>query len=332
MRVLVTGATGFIGGHLVCRLCTSGYAVRALVRSRSPELERLGVEQVVGDVTRPPTLAAAVTGVRAVFHLAAVRDQWGTPPELYHAVNVGGTRNVLAAARQAQVKRVVYCSSVGVARYAGNLEADETLPICRPTSQVFYHRTKAQAELMATGAQAVVVRPVIAYGPQDASGFVTRLLKLLERGQVFWVGDGRNHVDLVYIDDLADGMCRALERGAEGRVYILSSPAPIRVEVLIGEICELVGRPTPRFRLPASLARLVGWGMEALYGAGARLRIVTDGKEPFITRDKVATLTVDRGFSHARAKRELGYRPRVRYDEGLRRTLAWMRAAGSIEP
>lgn len=325
MRILVTGATGFVGGHLARRLHATGHSVRALVRSPSSELERMGGEQAVGDVTQTETLAKAMAGVEGVFHLAALRDRWGAPPELYRAVNVAGTRNVLEAARRAGVERVVYCSSVGVARYAGNLEADETLPFCRPTSQVLYHHTKAQAERVAIDAQAVVVRPVIAYGPQDQDGFVTRLIALLAQGQFFWVGDGNNHVDLVYIDDLVSGMCRALERGAAGRVYILSGTAPIRVRALVDRICRLTGSPSPRVHIRAPLARLAGWALETAYRAAARMGIGVNGREPFITRDKVATLTVDRGFSHARARRELGYRPQVDYDEGLRRTLAWLR-------
>lgn len=331
MKVLVTGATGFIGGHLARRLRAADYAVQALVRSPSSELGEVGIEQAVGDVTQPYTLAEAMSGVDGVFHLAALRDRWDAPPELYRAVNVAGTRNVLEAARRVGVERVVYCSSVGVARYPGNLEADETLPFCRPTSQVLYHRTKVQAERMAIDAQAVVVRPVIAYGPQDQAGFVTRLIALLAQGQFFWVGNGNNHVDLVYIDDLVGGMCRALEQGAKGRVYILSGTAPIRVRTLVERICQLTGVPSPRVHIPASLARLTGWGLETAYRAAARMGIGVNGREPFITRDKVATLTVDRGFSHARARRELGYCPQVDYDEGLRRTLAWLQERGESQ-
>ncbi len=324
MKVLVTGATGFIGGHLARYLTMQGHSVRALVRRESPALTEAGVELVLGDITDALTVRAAAQGVEAVFHLAAVRDVWGTPESVYREVNVAGTRRLLEAAAEAGVDRFVYCSSVGVARYPGNLQADETLSFSRPTSQVFYHCTKAQAERMALEARAVVVRPVITYGPGDGEGFVTRLITLLAQGQPVWVGNGRNHVDLVYIDDLVIGMYTALVRGAAGRAYILSGTAPIQVRALVDKICKLVEVGAPRICVPASFARLAGWGMEMLYEAGSRVGLVPNGKEPFITRDKVATLTVDRGFSHARASRELGYRPRVDYDEGLRRTLDWL--------
>ncbi len=330
MRILVTGATGFIGGHLTRHLLARGYNVRALVRRESPSLIDLGAALAYGDLTDAEAMRAAVENVEAVFHLAAMRDKWHTPESVYQRVNVEGTQHLLKAADDAGVRRFVYCSSVGVARYPGNLEADETLPFSEPTSQVLYHHTKAEAERMALDAQAIVVRPVITYGPGDERGFVTRLIALLRRGQRFWIGDGRNHVDLVYVDDLVDGMRHALEHGRAGRRYILSGTAPIRVQLLVDKICNLAGKSPPRIHIPTPCARLVGWGMETLYRTGERMGLELDGQAPFITRDKIATLTVDRGFSHARAKRELGYEPRIGYDEGLRRTLDWLREADQI--
>lgn len=363
MKVLVTGATGFIGSHLVRYLVMQGYHVRALVRdaSRGSALVEAcvepaqrdplqschpcvqpGVEFVSGDITDREAVRDAMHGMEAVFHLAAVRDVWGTPESVYQRVNVEGTRLVLEAAAEVGVQCLVYCSSVGVARYPGNLEADETLPLCVPTSQVFYHRSKAQAEQMALEwarsgrVPAVVVRPVITYGPGDEGGMVTRLVTMLAQGRFILVGNGRNHVDLAYIDDLIAGMCLALERGRVGSVYILSGTAPIQVQMLIDKICELLRKQPPRIHVPAVIARTAGWGMETLYRACSRILPPASGeaggvKEPFITRDKVATLTVDRGFSHARASRELGYQPQVGYDEGLRRTLDWLRDKGHLQ-
>jgi nucleoside-diphosphate-sugar epimerase len=340
MRVLITGATGFIGGHLASYLVNQGHRMRALVRhgsvNKSRALAEAGVELAWGELTDSEAVRAAVNRVEAVFHLAAVRDAWGTPASAYQRVNVEGTRHLLEAASEVSVRRFVHCSSVGVARYPGNLEADETLPFREPTSQVLYHCSKARAERMVLEwarsgrVPAVVVRPAITYGPEDERGMVTRLVTLLAQGRFVPAGNGRNHVDLVYIDDLIAGMYRALERGTAGRAYILSGATPIRVRVLVGKICGLLGKRPPRIYLPAPIARAAGWGMETLYGAGHRLGMDLDGKEPLITRDKVATLTVDRGFSHARASRELGYQPQVDYDEGLRRTLDWLKETGFL--
>lgn len=336
MRVLVTGATGFIGGHLARCLVARGHRVRALVRRESPALAGAGVELAWGELTHPQALRAAMQGVGAVFHLAAVRGSWGIPESVYQRVNVEGTRSLLEAAARAGVRRLVHCSTVGVARYPGNLEADETLPYREPASQVLYHRSKVQAEQLVLEwarsgrVPAVVVRPVITYGPGDEQGMVTRLVMLLAQGRFVLVGNGRNHVDLAYIDDLVAGMYLALERGAVGRVYHLSGTAPIRVRTLVAKICTLLGKRSPQIYIPVPVARAAGWGMEMLHKVGDRLGVDLDGREPFVTRDKVATLTVDRGFSHARANRELGYRPQVDHDAGLRRTLEWLRAAGLI--
>lgn len=329
LHILVTGATGFIGGRLASRLAAQGHRVRALVRRAAPELAACGVELVSGDITQADAARSALRGVDAVFHLAAVRDVWGTPETVYRQVNVEGTHSLLAAAKASGVQRFVYCSSVGVARYPGNLAADETLPYSQPTSQVLYHRTKAQAEEIALAAQAVVVRPVITYGPGDENGFVTRLIALLAQGRFPRIGNGRNHVDLVYVDDLIAGMVAAWKKGASGRVYILSGTAPIQVRRLVDEICALLERKPPRVSIPTPVARLAGWGMEMVW-KGVLNPLGWSEYVPFITRDKVATLTVDRGFSHARAGLELGYQPQVDYSEGLQRTLDWIRtqAAG----
>ncbi len=323
LRILVSGATGFIGEYLACHLAVQGHQVRALVRRDAPKLTERGVTLIRGDVNNTQALRLALQGVDAVFHLAAVRDVWGTPERVYRQVNVEGTRGLLEAALEAGVQRFVYCSSVGVARYPGNLAADETLPYSKPTSQVFYHRTKTQAEQIVLDAQAVVVRPVITYGPGDENGFLTRLITLLRQGQFIGIGNGRNHVDLVYVDDLIAGMWAALERGVAGQVYILSGPAPIQVRALLDEICKLLGRKPPQVYIPTPIALLAGWGME-MFWKGILSPLGLSTHAPFITRDKVATLTVDRGFSHKRAGLELGYQPQIGYSEGLRRTLDWI--------
>ena len=327
MRVLVTGATGFIGGCLARSLAAQGHDVRALVRREAPDLTECGIEPVAGDVADAGSLRAALRGVDAIFHLAAVRDSYGMPASVYRRVNVEGTRAMLEAAVAAGVARFVHCSSVGVARYPGKLDADETLPYSEPTSQVLYHETKAEAEELALATGAIVVRPVITYGPGDRYGFVTRLISLLARGRFVGVGDGRNHVDLVYVDDLTTGMAAALEKGTPGEVYILSGTAPIEVRALVSQICTLLGKRPPRLSIPAPAARIAGWGIEMLWrGAGLHRR----WGNPPLTRDAVATLAVDRGFSHRRASAVLGYEPRVDYGEGLRVTWEWIAGQGGF--
>ena len=333
MRVLVTGATGFIGGHLVRHLVGQGHQVRVSARQESKvaDLAGAGVEVALADITEPDSVRMAIADIQVVYHLAAIRQTWGAPDSIYQKVNVEGTLNLLQASAEIGVHRFIHCSSVGVARHRGNLQADESLPYSEPTSQVLYHRSKTKAERLVLEytqrgrVPAVVIRPVITYGPEDESGMVTRLAMLLAQGWFVPIGNGLNHMDLVYIDDLVTGMHLALERGAVGRVYILSGIEPIQTRRLIEAICGMLGRQSPRIYVPVFLAQAVGWGMETLWRAGVWMGAGLDDREPLVTRDKVATLTIDRGFSHARASRELGYRPRVELEVGLQRTLDWLR-------
>jgi nucleoside-diphosphate-sugar epimerase len=328
MDVLVTGATGFIGGHLARRLAEQGHRVRVLVRRAVPTLETLGMVPYRGDVRRPASLRMAVAGAQVIYHLAALRDCCDVPWSHCYAVNVAGTEYLLDAAAKAGVERFVYCSSVGVARAPGQRDADETLPYLAPTSQVAYHRSKAEAEQLVLDAArenriaAVGVRPVITYGPEDETGMVTRLLTLVAHRHFLMIGDGKNHLDLAYIDDVVDGMVFAAERGKSGRVYILSSPQPRPMR----EIADLAGRVThcevPPFHVPVWAARTAAGTVEKVW------RLL--GRRPPLTRDAVATLTVDRGFSHMRAQTELGYRPQVNLEDGFQRTAAWLRAEDRI--
>lgn len=323
MKVLVTGASGFMGHHLARRLIALGHVVRVLARRPLADPELKEAEQVVGDLADAGSVASAVDGVQAIFHLAAQRDGWGIPMKTYWAVNVEGTLALLDAAARAGVERVVLCSSVGVARYPGRLDADESLPYSTPTSQVAYHVTKAEAERVTLAAAqagavpAVVVRPVITYGPRDQTGMVTQLLIRLKRGQFFPIGDGRSHVHLAYVDDVIAGMVLAWECGTAGRVYILSGPRPTPVRQVIAAACAALGRADlGPLALPTGLAQFAAQVAERAWSGL--------GRRPPITRDAIATLTVDRGFSHARAAAELGYTPGIELEEGLRRTVGWL--------
>ena len=331
MRALVTGGSGFVGSHLVRALLARGYSVRALVRPTSRTDGLTGVELAYGDVTDAASCRAAVAGVNVVYHLAAIRDRWGTPYADYVAVNAEGTRNLLEAAA-GQVERFVYCSSVGVLGYPGVLDIDESFPLRPDDGKVFYHRTKAQAEEMALDfarqgrLSTTVIRPAITYGPGDDWGMVTRLIAMLKRGTFVPVGNGRNHLHLCYVSDTVRGLILAGEsERSVGQVYIIAGPQPITLNDLVTKMCGLLGRKPPRWHVPTGLARMAGSVLEGVYSAQARLGLRVLGQSPFLTRDKVDTLVINRGFNTKKAQRELGYAPTVGYDEGLRRTVAWYR-------
>lgn len=337
MKTLITGATGFIGSNLATTLRDRGHTVQALVRPASADRLPEGITPIENDLARPANLSTALKGVQTVYHLAAVRDQWGVPYQVYHQVNVQGTRALLEAAAAQGVSRFVYCSSVGVAEYPGRLNADETLPHHWERSKHNYHHTKALAEDLVLGyarenqLATTVVRPCITYGPGDTWGMLPRMAAMLARGRYVMAGAGHNHVHLAYITDIVQGLLLAGEREqAMGQVYILAGPAPIRMADLIARLCAALQAPPPRWRLPATPLWLAGALLEVVYTLKNRLGIKALGQTPFLTRSKVNTVTLDSGFSTAKARAELGYQPRVDYDEGLQRAIEWYRAHGLL--
>lgn len=338
MKILVTGGTGFLGGHLVRALLKGGHEVRALVRYGSDAGGLKGAELVHGDLTEPDSLRQAVEGIETVYHLAAIRDRWGTPYQAYYAVNVSGTRNLLDAAA-GRVDKLVYCSTAGVARYPGNLQADESLSYHTDGhGQYGYHHTKALAEQLTLEyarqgqVPATVVRPTLVYGPGDTWGMVTRLVTMLARGRFAWIGNGRNHLHLVYVDDVIRAFLLAGESSKSvGQVYIVAGPSLITLNDLVTEVCALLGVRPPRCHIPVKAARAAGWMLEMAYTVKFSMGLRAFGDMPFVTRDKVDTLTVDHGYSIAKIRQELDYCPAIDYDQGLRRTSNWYRRKGYLE-
>lgn len=337
MRILVTGGIGFLGGHLVRALLKRGHEVRALVRRGSNVGRLKGAEPVCGDLTEPDSLRQAVEGVEAVYHLAAIRDKWGTPYQAYYTVNVKGTQNLLDASI-GRVDKFVYCSTAGVVRYPGNLQADELLPYNTDGhGQYYYHHTKALAEQLTLEyarqgqVPATVVRPTIAYGPGDTWGMMTRLMTMLAKGRFTLVGDGRNHLHLVYVDDVIKAFLLAGESSKSvGQVYIIAGPSLITLNNLVAKVCALLDVELPRWHIPVRVAKAAGWMLETAYAGKFSMGIRAFGDMPFVTRDKVDTLTVDHGYNIAKIRQELGYCPTVDYDQGLWRTVNWCRRKGYL--
>lgn len=338
MKALVTGTTGFIGGALVMALTEAGWQVNVLVRPGSRH--KLGgsasrcrvIEAELPD--RPDVLRAAVADCDVVFHAAAIRNRWGTPPEAYRQVNVEGTRCLLDAA-SGRVGRLVYVSSVGVLGRPGVLHTDETFPVI-PYSRPFdYHTSKAEAEKLvlarASDMPVVVVRPTITYGPGDRDGMLTRLIEMMAQGHFVRIGSGRNHLHLTCIADLVQGLLLAATHPhAPGQTFILAGPQPIQVRVLLEMIERQLCLQPIRWFVPEALARVAGAGVDWAYRAAAASRVLPSGHVPPVTAEKIDTLCANRGFSFAAAQRVLGYNPRIGYADGLARTVEWMSAQGRI--
>jgi nucleoside-diphosphate-sugar epimerase len=325
--ILVTGAGGFTGLALTRALVERGHPVRALVRqpSQVPELERVGAEVLQGDIRDPDIVRRAVDGREIVYHLAAVFRRAGVPDSLYREVHVDATRRLIEAATQAGVRRFVHCSTVGVhGNVEGDSPADENAPMAPGD---IYQRTKLEGEAIAretaarTGLPLTVVRPGPIYGPADQ-----RLLKLIggvARGRFFLLGSGRPRFQMVYVDDLVEGLRLAAERPeAVGRTYILTGEEAPTLRELVREIAGVARVGAPRLRLPV-------WPFW-LAGALCELVCIPLGVEPPIYRRRVKFFTNNRWFDISRARSELGYSPRVPLREGLRRTLDSYRSLGWV--
>ncbi len=326
--VLVTGASGFLGSAVLRQALARGWRARALVRPSSPRanLADLPVEVVQGDMRDPAAVAAAMQGVRYLFHVAADYRLWAPDPEEIVRTNVDGTIAVMEAAQQAGVERVVYTSSVATLRVAGaGGPVDETAPLAAHEAIGAYKRSKVLAERVVErmvaerGLPAVIVNPSTPIGPRDVRPTPTgRIIVEAATGKIpAFVETGLN---LVHVDDVAAGHFQALERGRTGERYILGGD-DVMLQQMLRDIAGLCGRRPPTVQLPR-------WPLYPLAHAAEAVARVTR-KEPFITVDGLNMSKYRMFFSSARARRELGYAPRP-YIEGLRDALDWFREAGYL--
>ena len=324
MKVLVTGATGFTGGHLARALAVRGYDVRALVRddTRGMDLARAGVNLVTGDLTDSSSWAGALDGVEVVYNIAALYRQAGLAESTYRRVNAVAVGDLVAAAAASGVRRVVHCSTVGVHGDIEHPPGDEDAPL-RPGD--VYQDTKVEGERLAraaaerTGIELTIARPSGIYGPGDR-----RLLKLFRgvaRRRFIVLGHGRIFYHLTYIDDLVEGVRLCGEvTAAAGRTYILAGGEVSTLNELVSLIAEEAGVGPPRVHLPVWPFWIAGAACEAV------CRPL--GIEPPLYRRRVDFFTKSRAFRIDRARRELGFVPAVGLRDGVRRTLAWYKERG----
>ncbi len=324
MRVALTGASGYTGGHVLKQLLARGDSVKALVREGSvtPALSASGVEIVKGVLGNAEDARRLVFGCDAVMHIAAVYRTAGHPDSYYREVNVEGTRLLLEAAREAGIRRFVHTSTVGVHGDVQNPPADEDAPIA-PSD--IYQETKAAADVLARefgrthGLEVAIVRPGAIYGPGE-----TRLLKVFKaiaRGRYAVVGSGRAHYHLVYIDDLVLGFLLALDlQEAAGETFIIAGPRSVSQDELAREVAKATGGSVWPFHIPAWPIQRLGDVVEAV--------CVPLGIEPPIHRRRVDFWVKNRSFSIEKARRLLGYAPAVDVPEGIARTARWYRENG----
>lgn len=299
--VLVTGAAGFAGSNLVRHLVGQGVRVRAMVRSRAQVGELPEVEVVEADLRDPEALRRAVQGVRSVYNIAGLFRQAGVPDSEFEAVNVDGVRNLLDAAIQAGVPRVVHCSTVGVLGDVRNPPADESAPY-GPGD--IYQISKMRGELLALDyfrsgrIGGVVIRPAMIYGPGDTR--TLKLFKMVAAGHFFYVGDGKTLVHFIDVRDLARAFHLAMgHTERNGEVYIATGREAVPLREVTEFSADYLGVRRPWLHLPVRPMQWLGGACEAVC---APLHI-----EPPIFRRRVDFFTKNRAFNGAKAARELGF-------------------------
>ncbi|MFZ5917546.1 MAG: NAD-dependent epimerase/dehydratase family protein [Chloroflexota bacterium] len=331
MRILVTGATGLVGSHLVERLAARRHDIRVLVRSTSDllRLRGLGLQLAYGDIRDYRAVRRAVEGIELVYHLAGLMRDWG-PAQLFMDVNVGGAENVCRACVAAGVGRLVHISSVaatGMQDYPGI--KDENAPLLTdPRRCHAYCYSKAEGERVVQrhvhrhGLQATILRPSYVYGPRELNVGIYIVARLLQRRFYLLPGNGRNIHQMIYATDVARGMELALQERAIGETYILTGPRTTAHEIYTALACAL-GRRGPIY-VPRVVGAALGLVLNGLYKmTGAR-------RAPLITPFRLGILAHNNAWDGSKAERELGFRYQVGLEEGMQTAVHWWRTHGYL--
>jgi nucleoside-diphosphate-sugar epimerase len=324
-RVLVTGGGGFLGSAIVSMLVQRGDRVRSFSRRFYPKLDQMAVEQIQGDIRDHAAVLDACAGIDLVFHVAAKPGISGDYKE-YFGINVTGTKNIIAACRLLNINRLVYTSSPSVVFDGSHMEGvNESVPY-PSTYHAHYPKTKAMAEKMVVradneGLNTIILRPHLIWGPND-NHLIPRIIKKADRLRI--IGDGKNLVDTIYIDNAAGAHILAADHlkkkpGLSGNIYFISQDDPIPAWDMINAILHAAGLKPVTRSIPIRTARMIGALCEAFY------RVLPLKGEPPMTRFLADELSTSHWFDISAAKKDLGYYPKVSIQEGLHRLTEWLR-------
>lgn len=324
-RVLVTGGGGFLGQAIVRRLVERGDHVRSLTRNFYPVLETMGVDQIQGNISDSETVARACENRTIVYHVAAKPPPWGRYAD-YHQTNVVGTQNIIDRCLDRDQSRLIYTSSPSVVHNGRDIEGgDESMPYPNKFSN-HYAKTKAIAEQSVVKAslnklKTIILRPHKIWGPGD-NQILTRLVARAKK--LRQIGDGKNLIDVTYIDDAADAHILAADKLKEhpdlsGNIYFISQGEPVLAWYMVNEFLKAAGCNPVEKSVPFRVAWITGALLELIY------KILHLPEEPYITRFLAETVSQSNWFSIDSAKRDLGYAPKISTVEGLRRLEEWLK-------
>jgi nucleoside-diphosphate-sugar epimerase len=330
MVTLVTGSTGFVGQYLVKQLLADEKRqVKCLARKNSNigSLKKLGAEIVFGDITKPESLTNATADVDVVYHTAGyIETGFRQHYDKLYKTNVEGTRNLLEASAKGNLKKFVYFSSMGAigTRNVEGLVKEDVA--CEPDTQ--YGKSKCEAEKVVSnyfnesGLPVVIIRPSTVYGPGEKHNFLT-LTRAVKNRKFMFIGDGSNLTSLCYVDNLVDAVVLAEKKGANGGVYHVADGRPYSWKEIVLTIERELGIKVRIMHIPLGIARMGGSFFEGI----SRL---SSTSEPPLYSGRVKTLSDNFAFNITKAKEELGYVPRVSFEEGLRLTIQWYGSEGLL--
>jgi nucleoside-diphosphate-sugar epimerase len=324
LRYLITGATGFVGGHVAEASAARGFPVTAVARPGSDValLERLGVTLYRGDITDAAVVTKALDGVDAVVHCAAKVGDRG-PVEDYRAVNVDALRGLLEACRGRPLHRFIHMSSLGVyeARHHHGTDESEPLPEKHWDG---YTQTKVEAEHLVMryqrehGLPVVVLRPGFVYGPRDKA-VLPKLIRKMTTGKIHYLGGDRRALNTIYVGNLVEAVFLAADNpNAVGQPYNLTDGESVSKRRFIEAVADGMGLKKSKQILPRWFAAIVVRLLKR-----HMLRALAAGRKPLISPAQFKFLLLNLDFSIEKAKRELGYKPRYTFDEGIRITTDW---------
>ena len=329
--MLVTGATGLVGSHVVERALREGWRVRALVRSASGAqfLQQSGAELALGDLGNPESLKAAVAGVTVIVHCAAKVGDWG-PVESFRQINVSGLDVLLNEAEATgTLQRLVHLSSLGVYEARDHYGTDETTP---PNRQGIdgYTLTKMESEDLVLehvrqhGLPAVVLRPGFIYGPRDRT-ILPRLLERIKSGQFAYLGSPDKLMNNTYVDNLVDAIFLALHNpNVIGEVFNITDGRLVTKREFMETITHELQYPQPTKVVPLGVARFLAKVLETTY------RWLGKQEAPLLSGARIKFLGLNLDYCIDKARRQLGYAPAVDFKEAMHRTLDWFRNSGSL--